>query len=108
MNSAGTAGMGGLYLPTADVKRIDSIQFGTAPGGLWALYLVKPINEIDLQPVPLSSATTTIFTEKCLCASESFDLPRIHDGAFLGFFYMPNGGGRAVSLLFGTATFIWG
>jgi len=99
---------GSLYLPAEGrgIKSITDVTFSVAPGGLWAIYLLVPIQRVDWRG-GLAAVTQTVFTEKCLCLEDSFNLPRIYDGANLGFFYMPNGSGRTVSL-FGTASFIWG
>lgn len=106
LNTAGTS-TGLLYLPDAGrgVKSIDGVTFGTAPGGLWAIYLVRPIERVNWRG-GLSGVTQTVFTEKPLANQASFNLPRIYDGAWLGFFYMPTGSSRTVSL-FGTASFLW-
>jgi len=102
------ASTGLLYLPTdgPGIKSITDVTFATAPGGLWAIYLVRPINQGLSNQGGLAGVNQTVMTEKCLCATESFFLPRIYDGAWLGFFYMPTGGSRTVSI-FGTASFIW-
>lgn len=102
------ASTGALYLPTdgRGVKRIDQITFSVAPGGLWAVYLVKPIERIAWRG-GVAAITQTVYAEKCLCSQSSFNLPQVLDGAHLGFFYMPNGSARTVAL-FGSATFIWG
>jgi len=38
---------GSLYIPGngRGIKRVNSLQFGDGPGGLWAIYLVKPIDD---------------------------------------------------------------
>lgn len=102
------AGTGALYLPIAGrgIKSVTDLTFATAPGGLWAIYLVMPINTGISNQGGLAGVNQTVMTEKCLCVSDSFNLPRIYDGAWLGFFYMPTGGSRTVSI-FGTASFIW-
>ncbi len=104
------ASTGSLYLPLAGpargVKRVTGLTFAAPPGGLWALYLVRPIQRINWRGGQ-AGITQTVFTEKCLCAQDSFILPRIYDGAHLGFFYMPVIGSRTVAL-FGTAAFVWG
>lgn len=102
------AATGLLYLPSdgAGVKRITDVTFATPPGGLWAIYLVRPINQGMSNQGGAAGVNQTAFTEKCIAATESFFLPRIYDGAFLGFFYLPTGGSRTVAV-FGTATFIW-
>lgn len=106
---AGTSAGGMLYLPTVGrgVKKIDSLQFSSAPGGLWVVYLLRPIARVDWHGGVNVTTPATVMAEKCFCATESFNLPRIHDGANLGFFYMANGGSRSVTL-FGTSSFIWG
>jgi len=107
LNSAGTS-TGALYLPNdgPGIKRIDEVTFTSAPGGLWAIYLVRPIQRMAWRG-GLAGVTQTVMAEKCLCTQDSFNLPRIYDGAHLGFFYMPNGSARTVAM-FGTASFIWG
>jgi hypothetical protein len=97
-----------LYLPSdgRGVKQIDDITFASAPGGLWCIYMVKPLCAVHWRG-GLASVTQTVMTEKCLCAEDGFRMPRIYDGAWLGFFYMPNGSARTVAS-YGTATFIWG
>lgn len=106
LDAAGTsAGM--LYLPTdgPGVKRIDAVTFTTPPGGLWALYLVKPMQRINWRG-GLAAVTQTVYSEKDICQQDSFNMPQVLDGAHLGIFYMPNGSARTVAL-FGSATFIW-
>jgi hypothetical protein len=102
------ASTGALYLPTdgPGVRSIETITFTTAPGGLWAVYMVKPMARVNWRG-GLAGVTQTVFSERDLCAVDSFNLPRVLDGAHLGFFYMPNGSARTVAM-FGQATFIWG
>ena len=110
-----SAGVGILALPLASgsrgVKQVVSVQFGTAPGGLFCLYLVKTLATAatwrDLYTSALTSGEAAGF-EKCLCTTNGYHLPVIPDGASLAFFYRPSAGGRTVSLLFGQMTFIWG
>lgn len=99
---------GGLYLPCdgRGVKRFEDLTFVTAPGGLWAIYMVKPIERVNWRG-GVAGVTQTSFSEKNLCVQASYNLPRVLDGAHLGFFYMPNGSARTVAL-FGSASFIWG
>lgn len=107
LDAAG-ASTGALYLPTdgRGVKRIDQITFSVAPGGLWAVYLVRPIAGVDWHG-GLAAVTQTVMSEKCFCTQASYALPQILDGAHLGFFYLPNGSARTVAM-FGSASFIWG
>jgi hypothetical protein len=107
METAGT-GTGNLYLPVdgRGIKRVTSLQFSTAPGGLWAVYLVKPIEGIVWNG-GLAGVTQTVYAVKDIAQHSSFHLPVIEDGAWLGFFYMPNGSSRTVAT-FGYAVFAWG
>lgn len=106
--TAGTSSTGCLYLPDTGrgIKRIDDLTFTTAPGGLWCIYLLRPIARQDWQG-GLAAVTQTVFSEKCFCTQESFNFPRIYDGAHLGYFYLPNGSARTVAT-FGAAAFAWG
>jgi hypothetical protein len=101
-----------LYLPTlgGGVKRINNLQFtGTAPSGLWAIYLVRPITVIENRPgVAAGALAQASFAEKCFCSTQSFDLPKIDDGAHLSLLYTTRvGAGRSINF-FGSLTFIWG
>jgi hypothetical protein len=101
-----------LYLPTLTdgVKRINRVTFGgTAPSGLWAIYLFKPIATIEnRQGVVAGSLGTPVVTEKCFCSRQSFDLPKVEDGAHLGLFYLPRASSARSTSFFGSLTFIWG
>jgi hypothetical protein len=107
LNAAGTS-TSALYLPVdgGGIKSITDVTFSTAPGGLWAIYFVRPIERINSQ-AGLAAVTQTCFSVKDLGAMASFNFPIIYDGAWLGFFYLPNGSSRSVSV-FGHATFAWG
>lgn len=87
------------------VLNIKSITFGTAVGGLYAIYLIKPLTTIVNNDG--MAVAEKIFTEKSLLHQNGFLMPRIYDGAHLGFFLMPNGGARTISM-FGQFNFIWG
>lgn len=101
-----------LYLPTLTdgVKRINSVRFtGIAPSGLWAIYLFKPIATIENRCGAVAGALNTpVVTEKCFCTQQSFDLPKINDGAHLGLFYLPRVSATRSVQFFGSLTFIWG
>ena len=104
----GTGALGALNIPLASgskgIRSVDSVTFTGAPGGLFAIYMIKPIITV-LNCDGLLTAEK-VFTEKCLCAHNGWNMPRIYDGAHLGFFMMPNGSSRAISV-FGDATFVW-
>lgn len=105
----GTTSVGSLSLPLAagskGVKTINSIQFITAPGGLYSIYLIKTITTIMNNDG--NATTDKIATEKEIAMQNAFNFPRIYDGAWLGFFLRPNGGGRTINSVFGHMTFIW-
>lgn len=107
MDAAG-ASTGQLYLPSVGrgIKSITDLTFTTAPGGLWAIYMVRPIDNVTWQG-GVAGVTQTVFSVKDNAPMASFNMPKIEDGAWLGFFYMPNGSARTVAL-FGHCTFIWG
>lgn len=105
----GTLSVGPLSLPLAagskGVKTINSIQFSTAPGGLFAIYLIKPLTTI--MNCDGNNTTDKIATEKQFTFNNAFNFPRIYDGAWLGMFLRPNGGARTINSVFGHMTFIW-
>lgn len=105
----GTTSVGSFSVPLAagskGVKTINSIQFNTAPGGLYAIYLLKSLTTI--QNNDGNATTDKIATEKELAFMNATHLPRIYDGAWLGMFLRPNGGARTINSVFGNMTFIW-
>lgn len=102
---------GPLFLPLGSgsrgVRSITDITFTTSPGGLWCIYLVKPLIVAHNRPLPITGATGGVMSLKCLCADDSFRLPTVPDGAHIGFFFMPNGTSRTDSF-FGSFVFLWG
>ncbi len=111
--SSGAAGP--ISLPQGSgcggVRSVQSIQFTTAPGGLFALYLIRPMLSLQHYDDPINAAATSGIKEaiqKCQCMQGAFDLPIVYDGAHLGFFYMANAGGRAIDRFFGHLHFVWG
>lgn len=97
----------GLAAGSRGVRAITSIQFNVAPGGLWAIYMCKPLLRTSVRG-GLATFTQTVATEKCMCLNNGFSMPRVYDGAHLGFFYMPVGGVWRSTTLFGNITFVWG
>ena len=88
------------------VRAISSIQFATAPGGLWAIYLCRPLASFANrggQP----AVTVTATAERSFALQNGFNMPLVPDGAWLGFFYMPNGSARTVAM-HGQMHFAWG
>lgn len=105
----GTASLGNLFLPRGagcgGVRQINSLTFTSAPGGLWCLYLVKPLMNINNDDGLL--VASKVSTQKLSLPQHGLHAPRIYDGAHLGFFYLPNGGARTVAVT-GYAVFAWG
>lgn len=109
--SAATSGLlphASMPLAAGDtgIRQIDSIQFTTPPGGLACLYLFKPLAHIAMRGGTTGSNTSCVTMVDYTLTG----MPRIYDGAHLGFFIMGAGGGTArnVSAIFGQASFIWG
>ena len=104
--TAGVGTSGPLYCGLASgdtgIISINDIQFTTAPGGLWAIYLCKPLANFANVSQGLS-----VTTERNFLLSNGFKAPTIEDGAWLGMFYMPNGGARTVAM-HGNMHFVWG
>ena len=108
-SQASNATIGSLFLPQGigdtGIQYITSLQFVTPPSGVWCLYLLKPLAWISNNDG--QAAGPKCSTEKMFVMHDSCRMPRIYDGAHLGFFYMPIGGSRTVSMA-GHAVFIWG
>jgi len=103
VGDSGAFGMPGNY--DGGVRSIDQVTFTSPPGGLYCIYLLKPLTTIT----NIDGALTTdkVATEKDLLERDAWRLPLVPDGAWLGFFIRPNGGATTVSI-FGNMTFIWG
>ena len=100
---------GALSLPTnggRGVKSVDAVQFTTAPGGLFAIYMIRPLTTI--MNCDGAGTADKIATEKFMAQQNAWHYPRIYDGAWLGFFLRPNGGARTFSSVYGYCEFIWG
>lgn len=108
VSGAGTSGPLCCSLADADrgVRQIDQVTFVTPPGGLWAIYLVKPLGYFAARGGTAGVATWAT-AERNFYIMDGGRLPPVKDGAWLGFFYMTNGSARTVAL-HGNVTFIWG
>lgn len=109
VQKANTTSFGALSMPTnggRGIKAINSIQFNAAPGGLFSIYMVRPLTTI----LNCDGAGTAdkVATEKFLALQNAWHYPRIYDGAWLGFFLRPNGGSRTFASVYGYCEFIWG
>jgi hypothetical protein len=105
--------LGALCMPLgnvdAGIKRVNRITYTTPPGGLHCLYLIRPLAQFShVHDGLVSGLFEKTAMEVDFALKDGWRMPVIKDGANLSFFYMPNGSGRNVSLIFGEATFIWG
>lgn len=92
------------------IQRVNRLTFTTPPGGLYALYLIKPLATFQHYHDALLQADTTGVKhaiEVDFALKDGWRMPTILDGAHLSFFMRGNGGNRTITLL-GTADFIWG
>lgn len=109
--STGVIG-GGLSLPLAGgvrgVRSVDALQFTTAPGGLFSLYMYKPLLTVTNVGGGGILAVRGPATVKSAFGQHAWHAPRVHDGAHLGMFLRSAAGGRAISSVFGHFEFIWG
>lgn len=107
-----TAGMlGALSMPLVGgrgVRSVTSIQFTTTPGGLYSLYLYKPLLTLTNIGDGGVVATRGPATVKSAFENNAWHAPRIYDGAHLGMFLRSAAGGRAIASVFGHFEFIWG
>jgi hypothetical protein len=104
-----TGPLGPLYCTLAEgdtgISRINALTFTTPPSGLWAIYIVKPVAYFSAR----DGATGVNLRATCetnFALERGWSLPKVEDGAWLGLFFMPTGGGRTVAL-HGNMTFIW-
>jgi len=91
----------GLFLSMASgsrgIRRIKSVQFKTANGGLMCIVLVRPLADITVYEINTANEVDFIRTRPAP--------PRVYDGAYLNFAY--NGGSLSAATLCGSATFAW-
>jgi hypothetical protein len=108
-SASGTTSIGAIGMatnsPVRGIKSVDAITFTTPPGGLFAIYMVRLLGTVANHDG--LAVAEKIATEKCFCRENGMMMPVVHDGAWLGFFYRPNGGARSATL-FGDLTFVWG
>ena len=86
---------------TTGVRSIDSIQYTTPPGGLHCAYLIKPL-------ATCLTGDHLVAVEKEFATKNGFHCPRIHDGAWLGWFDCIGSGTSRTVAWFGNFTFAWG
>ncbi len=102
--AAAATDIGPLYMALADrsrgVRSIDAITYTTPPGGLHAIYLVKPL-------ATMVCGDNAIAAEKEFFTKAGTHCPRIHDGAWLGWFSRLGSGTARTASWFGNFTFAW-
>lgn len=103
------AGPGPIYCAISGgdlgVKSINELQFVTAPGGLWAIYMCKPLGTFASRN--LAGSQSAVIAYKSFLTENALKLPPALDGSWLGMFYMSRGGARTVAL-HGNVNFVWG
>jgi hypothetical protein len=96
-----------LVAGSRGAKAVTSLQFVTPPGGLFAIYMYKPLMTIVHQD-NVGSQTETLASVRPVLTSHGFNAPRIYDGAHLGMFMMTFGSSRNLLSVFGNMEFVWG
>lgn len=89
-----------LFLDILDtgIKRVVDITFLAPNGGLAAIVLCKPLATLMVKE-PLAASETDFLLD-------TPSLPKIYDGAFLGFLCQPNGSAATIPII-GDITTIW-
>jgi hypothetical protein len=108
VSGSGTTGPLFCNLAAGDtgISRINALTFTTSPGGLWAIYIVKPVAYFSARD-GLPGLWVSATCETNFALERGWSLPKIEDGAWLGLFFMPEGNTRTIAL-HGNMTFIWG
>jgi hypothetical protein len=105
---------GNMFIPLASgskgVRSVKTITFGTAPGGLYVIYLARPMMEWAHWSDGYSFQEANghkSFVAVCNCTKNAGAMPIVLDGASLELLYLQNGGGRRIESLIGSYTFVW-
>jgi hypothetical protein len=93
------------------VKRVDSVNFSVANGGLCAVVLVKPLDNIWLREGSRRTTSGTVESFGDAAEKEALrsraGMIEIKDGAFLGILGRGANGSLASSVLVGTIETVW-
>ncbi|MBP6564000.1 MAG: hypothetical protein KA200_00145 [Burkholderiales bacterium] len=110
-------GTGGLtpFVPlnvgVRGVKRVDTVNFSVANGGLCAVVLVRPLDTLWLREESRRTTTGTIESFGDAAEVESISgragVVEIKDGAFIGILGKGSAGSLASSVLVGTIETVW-
>lgn len=99
--ASATAGAIAMPMGTAKgIKSIDGITYLTPPSGLHAIYLIKPLCSIVL-------GDNLVAAEKDFFIHNGCSMPKIPDGAWLGWFDNIGAGTARTVAWFGNFTFVW-
>jgi hypothetical protein len=82
------------------VRSVKSVNFSVANGGLCAIVLVYPLRNIRIREANVPTEVESVLNAP--------DLPRIYDGAFLGFIGNTQTGSLVSTVFAGMADFVWG
>lgn len=100
-----TAVVGSLGIPLGSgakgIRRIDSLTYTTPPGGLHVIYMIRQLGTIIL-------GDNLVAAEKEFALRDGWRLPRIYDGAWLGWFDRIGSGTSRTVNWYGNFQFCWG
>jgi hypothetical protein len=104
LTSTSGSANGGFAMPigtnASGLRSINWVQYSTPPSGLHCIYLIKPLGTVVM-------GDNMVAVEKDFFLSDGFRMPRVLDGAWLGWFdNLGAGTSRSVNW-FGNFTFIW-
>lgn len=102
-DTTASAVAGALAMPmgsASGIKSIDSVTYTTPPSGLHCIYLIKPIGSMVLGDNLLAG-------EKDFFINNGCKLPKIPDGAWLGWFNNIGAGTARTVAWYGNFTFVW-
>ena len=105
VQGSASAVSGALAMPLASgakgVRSIDAVTYMTPPSGLHCIYLVKVLGTMTL-------GDNLVTAEKDFFIHNGCNMPRIHDGAWLGWFDNIGAGTARSVAWFGQFGFVWG
>lgn len=99
-NVAGPVGCA-LANGTRGIQQLTNLTYTVPPGGLHCAYLIKPLGTCAL-------GDNLLLREKDFYLHNGLAMPRIHDGAWLGWFDMIGAGTARTVAWYGDFSFIWG
>lgn len=103
---------GALSMPlgfgSRGARAVTSLQFGAPPGGLFSMYMLRPLLNLVQNDGATGSNPQTVPYTRPVLQTHGWNAPRIHDGAHIGMFMMPVGNSQSVAQVYGHMEFIWG